>query len=187
MDMKLLLAAAAFAAYVIPAVAVAAPANPVVIMKTSLGDITIELDATKAPLSVKNFLAYVDAQFYNGTIFHRIIKGFMIQGGGLTPDYREKAARPPIKNESGNGLKNTRGAIAMARTEDLNSATCQFYINLVDNVRLDELKYCAFGKVVAGLDVVDAIAKAKTGTKRGQQDVPWEPITILSIEVLNGK
>jgi peptidyl-prolyl cis-trans isomerase A (cyclophilin A) len=184
MDIRLFLAAVALAAYVVPAVA--APANPVVIMKTSMGDITIELDAAKAPVTVKNFLSYVDAQFYDGTIFHRVIKGFMIQGGGLTPDYSEKAARPPIKNESGNGLKNTRSAIAMARTDDLNSATCQFYINHADNPDLDTGKYAVFGKVIKGLEVVDAIASVPTGTIRGNGDAPRQTISILSVRRVGG-
>ncbi len=158
-----------------------------VLMKTSKGDITLELYPAKAPVTVKNFLSYAKDGFYNGTIFHRVIPGFMIQAGGLTAEMHEKPAKAPIKNESGNGLKNARGSIAMARLDDLNSATCQFYINLVDNFSLDESKYCVFGKVVAGMDVVDAIAKARTGTKRGHQDAPWEPIAILSVEVLDGK
>ncbi len=169
------------------AMAQAPAAGTRVLMKTSKGDITLELNAAKAPVTVKNFLAYAKEGFYSGTIFHRVIPGFMIQGGGLTAEMHEKPAKPPIKNESGNGLKNARGSIAMARTEDLDSATCQFYINLVDNPNLDQMKYCVFGKVVAGMDVVDAIAKLKTGTKRGYQDVPWEPVTILSVEVLGGK
>jgi cyclophilin family peptidyl-prolyl cis-trans isomerase len=158
-----------------------------VLMKTSKGDITIELNAAKAPVTVKNFLAYVGDRFYSGTIFHRVMPGFMIQGGGMTAEMHEKPARDSIKNESGNGLKNARGSIAMARTENLDSATSQFYINLVDNFRLDEMKYCVFGKVVAGMDVVDAIAKAPTGMRRGHENVPLEPITILSVEVVSVK
>jgi cyclophilin family peptidyl-prolyl cis-trans isomerase len=158
-----------------------------VLMKTSKGDITIELNAAKAPVTVNNFLSYVKDKFYDGTIFHRVMGNFMIQGGGLTAEMHEKSAKPPIKNEAANGLKNARGTIAMARFEDLDTATCQFYINLVDNSDLDRLKYCVFGKVVAGMDVVDAIAKAKTGTMRGHQDVPLEAVTILSVEVLGGK
>jgi cyclophilin family peptidyl-prolyl cis-trans isomerase len=158
-----------------------------VLMKTSKGDITIELNAAKAPVTVKNFLAYVGDRFYSGTIFHRVMPGFVIQGGGMTAEMHEKPARDAIKNESGNGLKNVRGSIAMARTENLDSATSQFYINLVDNFRLDEMKYCVFGKVVAGMDVVDAIAKAPTGMRRGHTDVPLEPITIVSVEVVSGK
>jgi peptidyl-prolyl cis-trans isomerase A (cyclophilin A) len=155
--------------------------SPKVLIKTSLGDITLELDQAKAPITVKNFLAYVDAKFYDGTIFHRVIPGFMIQGGGLTADMQQKAGNPPIKNESGNGLKNARGTVAMARTNELNSATSQFFINHIDNFGLDDMKYCVFGKVVAGLDVVDAIAKVKTGTRAGHADVPREPITIVSV------
>lgn len=160
---------------------VIAQANPVVIMKTNKGDITIELDQARAPLSVKNFLRYVDEKFYDNTIFHRVISGFMIQGGGLTADFTEKAAHPPIKNEAGNGLKNLRGTIAMARTEDLNSATCQFYINHVDNLNLDGMKYAVFGKVIKGLDIVDAIAAVPTGTIRGYADAPRQTITITSV------
>ena len=165
----------------------AQPANPRVLIKTSMGDITLELDRAKAPITVKNFLSYVQDKFYDGTIFHRVIDGFMIQGGGLTADMNQKAGYPPIKNESGNGLKNARGSVAMARGEDLNSATSQFYINHVDNFSLDERKYCVFGKVIAGLDVVDAIAKVKTGTRRGYADVPREPITILSVTLVEAK
>lgn len=160
---------------------VIAQANPVIIMKTSKGDITIELDQARAPLSVKNFLRYVDEKFYDNTIFHRVISGFMIQGGGLTADFTEKAAQPPIKNEAGNGLKNLRGTIAMARTEELNSATCQFFINHVDNLNLDGMRYAVFGKVIKGLDVVDAIAAVPTGTIRGYADAPRQTITITSV------
>ncbi len=159
-------------------------ANPKVLVKTSLGDITLELYPAKAPITVKNILDYVNAKFYDGLIFHRVIPGFMIQCGGYTADMREKATNPAIKNESGNGLTNARGFAAMARTQDLDSATAQFYINLVDNLSLDEMKYCAFGKVVAGMDVVDAIAKVQTGSKRDHRDVPLEPITILSATVV---
>jgi cyclophilin family peptidyl-prolyl cis-trans isomerase len=161
-------------------------ANPKVLMKTTLGDITIELYPAKAPVTVKNFLSYVNDKFYDGTIFHRVIRDFMIQGGGLTADMAEKAARVPIKNEAGSAVKNVRGAIAMARMEALDSATCQFYINTVDNPSLDTMKYCAFGKVVSGMDVVDAIAAVKTGSRRGHRDVPLEPVTILSVRVVNG-
>ena len=166
------------------ALAQAPAANPKVLLKTSLGDITLELYPAKAPITVKNILAYVESKFYDGTIFHRVIPGFMIQGGGMTADMHEKQSQGPIKNESGNGLKNARGSVAMARTQDLDSATCQFYINLVDNFRLDEMKYCSFGQVVAGQDVVDAIAKVPTGSKRGHRDVPLEPVTILSATVV---
>jgi peptidyl-prolyl cis-trans isomerase A (cyclophilin A) len=166
------------------ALAQTSAANPKVLLKTTKGDITIELYPAKAPITVKNILGYVEDKFYDGLIFHRVIPGFMIQTGGLTADMHEKANKTSIKNESGNGLTNARGTVAMARTNELDSATSQFYINLADNFRLDEMKYCSFGKVVAGMDVVDAIAKAPTGSKRGHQDVPLEPITILSATVV---
>lgn len=158
-----------------------AQASVTVVMKTTKGDITIELDDVKAPVTVKNFLGYADAKFYDGTIFHRIIPGFMIQGGGLTPDFQEKASKPAIKNESGNGLKNNRGSIAMARMEALDSATCQFYINHADNPNLDAMKYAVFGRVVKGMDVVDAIAAVPTGTIKGYADAPRQTITIVSV------
>jgi cyclophilin family peptidyl-prolyl cis-trans isomerase len=166
----------------------AANPNPKVLMKTSMGDITIELYPDKAPITVKNFLSYVDSQKYDGTIFHRVIKGFMIQGGGFTLDFHGIPAKPPIKNEAANGLKNKRGTIAMARTNVVDSATCQFFINHVDNFGLDHrdntesgFGYCVFGEVVKGMDVVDAIANVKTVTKQGRQDVPRDTITIISI------
>lgn len=162
-------------------------ANPKVLLKTTKGDITIELYPAKAPITVKNILGYVNDKFYDGLIFHRVIPGFMIQTGGLTAEMSQKSGQPAIKNESGNGLKNAHGSVAMARTQDLDSATSQFYINLVNNSQLDEMKYCVFGKVVAGMDVVDAIAKVPTGSKRGHQNVPLEPVTILSAEVVTGK
>jgi peptidyl-prolyl cis-trans isomerase A (cyclophilin A) len=188
MTKQMLLTLAVAGMFLAAAALAQAPASATkVLMKTTKGDITIELNAAKAPVTVKNFLSYVRDGFYNGTIFHRVIPGFMIQGGGLTAEFHEKSAKDPIKNESGNGLTNARGSIAMARTEDLNSATCQFYINLVDNFRLDELKYCVFGRVVSGMDVVDAIAKIKTGTRHGMEDVPSETVTILSVGILGGK
>jgi cyclophilin family peptidyl-prolyl cis-trans isomerase len=166
----------------------AAAANPKVLMKTSRGDITIELDQEKAPLTVKNFLSYVDQKFYDETIFHRVIKGFMIQGGGLTADFQEKPEHPPIKNEAGNGLKNDRGTIAMARTNVVDSATSQFFINLVNNDFLnhrddtaDGYGYAVFGKVVAGMDVVDAIAAVPTGVVHGYADAPRQTVTIISV------
>jgi cyclophilin family peptidyl-prolyl cis-trans isomerase len=166
----------------------AASDNPKVLIKTNKGDITVELYPGQAPLTVKNFLAYVDEKFYDGLIFHRVIKGFMIQGGGLTAGFATRATKPAIKNEAANGLKNLRGTIAMARTADINSATCQFFINHADNSFLDHrdntvegFGYCVFGKVVAGMDVVDAIATAPTGTIHGYIDVPRETVTILSI------
>lgn len=163
-----------------------------VLMKTTKGDITIELYPEKASITVNNFLSYVDEKFYDSTIFHRVIKGFMIQGGGFTPDFQEKATKPPIKNEAGNGLKNKRGTIAMARTAVVDSATSQFFINHANNSFLDHrdnssegFGYCVFGKVIEGMDVVDAIANAKTMTRSGQSDVPRETIEIISIRRLN--
>jgi cyclophilin family peptidyl-prolyl cis-trans isomerase len=168
-------------------------ANPQVLLKTNKGDITIELFQDKAPISVNNFLSYVDDEYYAGTIFHRVIKGFMIQGGGMTADMHEKSAKPPIKNEAANGLKNARGTLAMARTSDIDSATCQFFINLVENAFLDHQEgvpdkfgYAVFGKVVAGMDVVDAIASVPTGSRGMHRDVPREPITIVSVTRLKG-
>ncbi len=158
--------------------------KPVVVIETSLGNITVELNREKAPITVENFLKYVDAGFYNGTIFHRVIPGFMIQGGGMTPDMREKPTNPAIKNESGNGLSNARGTIAMARTNDPNSATSQFFINVADNKQLDSFGggYAVFGKVIDGMDVVDKIVNVRTTNKGPHQDVPAESITIKSIK-----
>ncbi|MFO0841690.1 MAG: peptidylprolyl isomerase [Gemmataceae bacterium] len=153
-----------------------------VLMKTSLGDITLELDGDKAPVSTANFLSYVDDKHYDNTIFHRVIADFMIQGGGFESGLKPKPTKAPIKNESGNGLSNVRGSVAMARTSDLNSATAQFYINTVDNGRhLDAAKYAVFGKVVAGLDVVDKIRAVRTGRTGGHADVPAEDVVITSI------
>jgi cyclophilin family peptidyl-prolyl cis-trans isomerase len=162
--------------------------NPKVIMKTSMGDITIELYPDKAPITVKNFFSYVDEKFFDGTIFHRVMKGFMIQGGGLTPDFTEKPKKPTIKNEAANMLKNKRGTIAMARMPDKDSASCQFFINHVDNPSLDHRDntpegygYAVFGKVINGMDVVDSIANVTIVTKSGRANVPRETITIISI------
>jgi cyclophilin family peptidyl-prolyl cis-trans isomerase len=158
-------------------------ANPVVEIKTSKGTIQVELFEKDAPITVKNFLQYVDDKHYDGTIFHRVISDFMIQGGGLTKDMKEKKTREPIKNESSNGLENKRGTIAMARTPLPDSATSQFFINVVDNSFLDRknardrVGYCVFGKVISGMDVVDKIKNVRTG--RG--DVPTETIEIISI------
>ena len=169
----------------------AEPANPKVLMKTTKGDMTIELHLDKAPITVKNFLSYVDEKFYDGTIFHRVMKDFMIQGGGLTEDFVEKPTKSPIKNEASNGLKNKRGTIAMARMPEPNSATCQFFINHVDNsyldygVAADGFGYCVFGTVIDGMGVVDAIAKTPTMTKHGMPDVPRETIKIISMSRLD--
>ncbi len=159
--------------------------KPVVILDTSMGKITIELDAEKAPITVENFLKYVDAGFYDNLIFHRVIENFMIQGGGFDEKMQEKrkGQRGKIRNESGNGLKNVRGSIAMARTSDLHSAQNQFYINTKDNTdrpNLDAGRYAVFGKVIDGMDVVDKIKKVETTSRAGMDDVPVEVVTIKS-------
>lgn len=161
-------------------------------MQTNKGVIELELDEAKAPETVKNFIEYVNAGFYDGTIFHRVIDGFMIQGGGLEPGMKEKSTRAPIKNEADNGLTNERGTIAMARTNDPHSATAQFFINLVDNGFLnhrsattDGWGYCVFGRVTDGMDVVDAIKGVSTTTKGYFQDVPAEDVVIEKIEVVD--
>jgi peptidyl-prolyl cis-trans isomerase A (cyclophilin A) len=153
-------------------------------LATSAGDIVVELDAAKAPKTVANFVEYVKAGHYDGTVFHRVIDNFMIQGGGMTADMKEKSTRAPIPLESANGLDNVRGSIAMARTMDPNSATAQFFINLKDNGFLNKAQsrdgngYAVFGKVVAGMDVVDKIRVVPTGNKGPHQNVPLEPVTI---------
>ena len=158
--------------------------NPVVLIKTSKGDIKVELNKEKAPISVENFLSYVNDGYYNGTIFHRVIKNFMIQGGGFTADMKQKPTKDPIKNEAKNGLSNAKGTLAMARTSVVDSATSQFFINLIDNKFLDhgtrDYGYAVFGKVIEGMDVVDKIAIVPTG----YQDVPTETITIESITLV---
>ena len=166
----------------------AADKNPKVIMKTTMGDITLELYMDKAPVTVKNFVGYIDDKFYDGTIFHRVIKDFMIQGGGHTADMSKKPTKGPIKNEAANGLSNKRGTIAMARMPDPHSATAQFFINHIDNTNLDHMGksdqgygYCVFGNVVAGMDVVDAIANVKIMTRNGVPNVPRETIEIISV------
>lgn len=160
-------------------------ANPMVVIKTSEGDITLQLFAEKAPVSVANFLAYVDSGFYNGTIFHRVIPNFMIQGGGFLPDMAQKATEDPIVNESKNRLHNTRGTIAMARTSDPDSATSQFFINQRSNLTLDwapgKEGYTVFGEVILGMDIVDFIATAPTGRKKGMSNVPEQTILIQEI------
>jgi cyclophilin family peptidyl-prolyl cis-trans isomerase len=165
----------------------AADKNPVVVIDTSLGKIKVELFQDKAPVTVKNFLGYVDDKFYDGTIYHRVIADFMIQGGGFEPGMKEKKTKEAIKNESSNGLSNGRGTIAMARTRAPNSATAQFYINVKDNAKLDkanaadDVGYCVFGNVIDGMDVVDKIKGVKTETKGGFGDVPSEDVVIKSI------
>ena len=171
----------------LPGVAVAE--NPQVTLETSKGTIVLELDAEKAPKTVENFIAYAESGFFDGTIFHRVIPGFMVQGGGLTADMTKKDTRPPIQNEADNGLKNNRGTIAMARTGDPHSATAQFFINLVDNGNLDHTGkgagwgYAVFGHVTEGMDVVDAIAAVKTTRKSGRANVPIEAVTLTKASV----
>ncbi len=159
--------------------------NPRVELETTLGTIVVELDATAAPISVENFLAYVQDGSYDGTIFHRVIPGFMAQGGGFTPDMNQKSGKPPIKNEAGNGLKNLRGTLAMARTMVVDSATAQFFVNVADNSFLDHTAntpqgygYAVFGKVLSGMEVVDAMVASPTHTVGQFQDVPQTPIVI---------
>ena len=167
--------------------------NPKVLLHTSQGDISIDLYADKAPKSVDNFLQYVDSGFYNGTVFHRVIPGFMVQGGGFTKDLQLKRTRAPIRNEANNGLSNLKYTVAMARTGDPHSAAAQFFINLVDNKRLDYTAdtnsltwgYCVFGKVTKGQEVVDKIAAIPTGPSGPlQSDVPTTPVTIDKVEVV---
>jgi cyclophilin family peptidyl-prolyl cis-trans isomerase len=159
------------------------------VMETSKGTIKLELYPDKAPLTVKNFLAYVKRGHYDGTIFHRVISTFMIQGGGFDKAMTEKATEPPIANEASNGLKNDRGTIAMARTSDPDSATAQFFINVVDNAPLNKdmepsgAGYAVFGKVTGGMEVVDAIKDVPTGNKNGMDDVPNEPVVITSVKI----
>jgi peptidyl-prolyl cis-trans isomerase A (cyclophilin A) len=153
--------------------------------ETSHGAFTVELFPKDAPVSVENFLRYVDDKFFDGTIFHRIVPNFVIQGGGLTTDFSNKETRKPIQNEAKNGLKNTRGTLSMARTSDVNSATSQFFVNLSDNGFLDngprDYGYAVFGRVVDGMEVVDKIAKVKTGRRKGYQDAPMEDVVINSV------
>jgi peptidyl-prolyl cis-trans isomerase B (cyclophilin B) len=178
-------------AVVVGGVAVAG-GNPQVKLETNKGEIVIELDQEKAPVTVKNFLEYVQSGHYDGTIFHRVIPGFMIQGGGFAPNMAQKQTREPIVNEAANGLKNTRGTLAMARTPDPNSASSQFFINLVNNDFLnfkaktqEGFGYCVFGKVVTGMSVVDAIAQAQTGSVGGHQNVPLQAIVIKKASVVS--
>lgn len=176
-----------------PAEAVAAPATsennqPVVIMKTSKGDIKIRLFQDKAPVTVENFLKYVDSGFYENTVFHRVIGNFMVQGGGFTSDMQPKPTQAPIMNEAKNGVSNLRGRLAMARTDVINSATSQFFINVVDNAHLDYRSddfmgygYCVFGEVIEGMDVVDMIRSVPTERKGPYSDVPRDPIEIIQV------
>ena len=175
----------------LPAVCTAEQSNPQVLMETSLGPIVIELDARHAPKTVDNFLNYVRSGFYDGTIFHRVIKSFMIQGGGFTPEMKQKTTQSPIENEASNGLKNDTGTIAMARTSAPHSATAQFFINVKNNDFLNHTAnttrgwgYCVFGQVIKGMDVVHAIEDVKTTTKFGHGDVPTEPVVIEKVTII---
>jgi cyclophilin family peptidyl-prolyl cis-trans isomerase len=168
-----------------------APGNPIVVISTSMGDFTAELFKDRAPVSVDNFLSYATAGFYEGTIFHRVISGFMIQGGGFTADLVEKPTRAPIRNEATNGLSNVRGTLAMARTRSLRSATAQFFVNVSDNrskldhrgYSPDDFGYAVFGRVLEGMDVCDRIAGGKTHTVGPHEDVPIEPVVIKGVRV----
>ena len=162
-----------------------------ILMTTTVGPMTLELDADNAPKTVENFLSYVSNGFYDGTIFHRVINNFMVQGGGFTADMEQKATQAPIENEANNGLKNARGTIAMARTQDPHSATAQFFINVQDNDFLNHTGenmqgwgYAVFGKVTEGEDVLDKIRCVQTGSQAGHQDVPVEPIIIESVTII---
>ena len=161
--------------------------NPVVVIETSMGTIKAELFEDKSPITVKNFLRYVDEKHYDGTVFHRVISDFMIQGGGFEPGMKEKKTRDPIKNESSNGLSNQKYTVAMARTREPNSATAQFYVNVKDNTFLDKAKaqdgvgYCVFAKVVEGMDVVDKIKQVQTGRRGFHDDVPLQDVVIRSV------
>jgi len=170
-------------------------ANPIVLLDTSMGPIKVELYEDKAPITVKNFLSYVDKKHYDGKVFHRVIENFMIQGGGFDKDLKEHKTDPPIKNEAGNGLKNERGTLAMARTGVVDSATSQFFINVKGNDFLnykgparEDFGYCVFGRVIDGMDVVDKIRKTKTGPKgMFESDVPVEDVIIKSIKRADAK
>jgi len=168
-----------------------APGNGVVVVSTSFGDVTIELFNDKAPVSVANFLGYATEGFYTGTIFHRVVSGFVVQGGGFTATMVEKSTRPPIQNEATNGLRNVRGTVAMARTQSLRSATSQFYFNVSSNADLDhqgfsprDFGYAVFGRVLAGMDVVDRISRVPTHASAGMEDVPVDPVTITGVKVV---
>jgi peptidyl-prolyl cis-trans isomerase B (cyclophilin B) len=191
MKIKMIVVLGALFTLITAGASMAVAANPKVEMETSKGKFVIELFPEKAPETVKNFLNYVEAKYYDGTIFHRVIPNFMIQGGGFTSDMKRKSAGAPIKNEADNGLKNDRGTIAMARTGDPHSATAQFFINSVNNEFLNHKSktqqgwgYVVFGKVITGMDVVDAISASKTVTRGMYRDVPAETIEIRSAGVL---
>jgi len=189
---RILARAAAAAALWISACTAALAANPVVEMTTSLGTVRMEIFADKAPKSAENFLAYVKERFYDGTIFHRVIPGFMVQGGGFTQDMNQKKTRDPIGNEAQNGLKNTVGTLAMARTPNPHSATAQFFINVADNEFLNFTSpttqgfgYAVFGRVTQGMDVVNKIVAVPTADRGGHQNVPAKPVVIQSMRIVS--
>ena len=164
--------------------------NPTVLLKTTMGDIRVELDSTNAPITVKNFLGYVNSGFYNQTIVHRVVKNFVIQGGGLDQQMNEKPTSDPIKNEAGNGLSNLRGTIGMARTSDVDSATSQFFINIVDNKKLDHVDdtpahfgYAVFGKVISGMDIIDSIQNVAVKSVGEYDNVPVTSIVLISAQI----
>ena len=170
-----------------------APGNPVVVIETSAGSIIVELYKDRAPVSVENFLQYMRDHHYDGTIFHRVVPGYVIQGGGYTPQFVERSTRPPIQNEATNGLTNRRGTVAMARLQSARSATAQFFINLANNPALDhrgyspgDFGYAVFGRVLEGMDVVDKIGQGKTGSRDGMDEVPLEPVVIQSVTEKKG-
>lgn len=165
-----------------------APGNPVVVIETSAGSVVVELFKDRAPVSVENFLQYMRDHHYDGTIFHRVVPGYVIQGGGYTPELVERPTRPPIQNEATNGLANRRGTVSMARLQSARSATAQFFINLANNPALDhrgyspgDFGYAVFGRVLEGMDVVDRIGQGKTGTRDGMDEVPLEPVVIKTV------
>ncbi len=172
----------------------AADGDPQIVLETSKGKIVVELHPDKAPKTVENFLGYVQSGFYNGTLFHRVIPGFMIQGGGFNADMKKKETRPPITNEADNGLKNLRGTLSMARTSDPDSATAQFFLNVADNANLDHTAktsrgwgYAVFATVLEGMEVADAIVAVKTTSHGGMRDVPASPVTIDKASVVEAK
>jgi cyclophilin family peptidyl-prolyl cis-trans isomerase len=193
--MSLKVMALCFVVFGMVSAGAARAANPLVVIETTHGTIKVELFEDKSPVTVKNFLGYVDDKHYDNTIFHRVIEGFMTQGGGVSADRKEKKTKPPIVNEAGNMVSNKRGTLAMARTNDPDSATAQFFINLADNTNLDrkgntprEAGYAVFGQVIEGMDVVDKIAKVEKGTnERGEKAVPKEDVIIKSIRRVEKK
>ena len=171
-----------------------APGNPVAVISTNMGDITVELFKDRAPVSVENFLQYAIDGFYNGTVFHRVQRGFVIQGGGYTADMVEKRTRAPILNEATNGLRNLRGTLGMARKRELRSATSQFYVNVANNIELDhrgyvpdDFGYAVFGRVLEGMDVVDEIASVATGRRGGHDSVPIKPVVITAVKLKSAR